>query len=38
MLGGMDEEIEALREMFWTSFEGDGIGAGIVWRTGQDLL
>ena len=38
MLGGMDEESEAARELFWTSLEEDGVAAGIVWRTDRDTL
>ena len=38
MLGGMDEEIEAVRGLFWTSLEDDGVAAGIVWRTDRETL
>lgn len=38
MLGGMDEEIEAVRMLFWESLEEDGVAAGIVWRTDRETL
>lgn len=38
MLGGMDEEIEAVRTLFWESLEEDGVAAGIVWRTDRETL
>ena len=38
MLGGMDEEIEAVRGLFWSSLEEDGVAAGILWRTSRDPL
>ena len=29
---------EVLRAIFWDSLEGDGVWAGVVWRTSGEVL
>jgi hypothetical protein len=33
-----DDEVEAVRALFWESLEEDGVAAGIMWRTSRDLV
>lgn len=33
-----DDEVQAVRFLFWASIEDDGVAAGIVWRTDRDTL
>lgn len=35
---GDDVEVQAVRALFWASVTGDGVAAGVVWRTMRDLL